>query len=384
MPPAIETRDLDKVFNKRRSIRDLLTRPFAEPGQVRALQGVSLEVLPGEIFGLLGPNGAGKTTLLKILSCLITPTAGTARVSGHDVTSAHHRVRSSIGLVTSDERSFYWRLSGRENLHFFAALYNVDRGKARARCQALLEKMDLTEKADQPFMEYSTGTKQRLAVARALLHDPPVLFMDEPTRSLDPTAARHLREFIANTLNKKEGKTILLATHNLPEAESLCSRLAILHLARVRRMGTVEEVRSWGSTRERYTIEVRGLTPTRILSSGALGPENAAEETGFAFRGCRIEVQATDAGPAGVGPAAAARPDGAVIHADLERGGHALTELLRRLIAAGATVVSCTHRETSLQEVFDLVASEGSGETAGREDAAARLREDPAEQEWAP
>ncbi len=342
MPAAIETTDLGKVFAKRRSLRDLATRPFRKPGKVRALEKVTLEVHPGEIFGLLGPNGAGKTTLLKILSSLVTPSEGRAAVQGHDVVSAQQRVRASIGLVTSDERSFYWRLSGRENLHFFAALYNVPRGQLRSRCRTLLEKMELTAKADQQFMEYSTGTKQRLAIARALLHDPPIIFMDEPTRSLDPSAAKNLREFISETLNGAEGKTILLATHNLAEAEALCDRLAILHLSKVRRLGTLGEVRSSGSTRERYEIALAGLGPERVAGDGA-----------FAFEGCRVGLD-EERTPAAGAPV--------TIRADVERGGVALTELLRRLLAAGATILSCTRHETSLQEVFDLVAAEGAEE----------------------
>src|SRR5437867_10342641 len=140
---AIEIRDLRKVFSKSRSIRDLLLHPMTKPKPVVALDGVSFDVHQGEIFGLLGPNGAGKTTLLKVLSCLVSPTSGSARVQGNDITNAEHRVKSSIGLVTSDERSFYWRLSGRENLHFFAALYNVPRPEISERCQSLLEKVEL-------------------------------------------------------------------------------------------------------------------------------------------------------------------------------------------------------------------------------------------------
>src|SRR5882672_11448524 len=133
---AIEIHDLGKVFTKRRSLRDLVFHPLVKPGEVRALESVSFDVRPGEIFGLLGPNGAGKTTLLKVLSCLVSPTSGSARVQGYDIANAEHRVKTSIGLVTSDERSFYWRLSGRENLHFFAALYNVPRAEVRRRCQS--------------------------------------------------------------------------------------------------------------------------------------------------------------------------------------------------------------------------------------------------------
>lgn len=382
MPPAIEVRDLGKTFNKRRSIRDLALHPFTKPGKVRALDGVSLEVRQGEIFGLLGPNGAGKTTLLKILSCLVSPTDGSARVSGHDVAAAQHWVKASIGLVTSDERSFYWRLSGRENLRFFAALYNVPPRLVKSRCQALLEKMDLVAKADQPFMEYSTGIKQRLAIARALLHDPPIIFMDEPTRSLDPTAAKNLREFVSTTLNRAEGKTIILATHNLPEAESLCDRLAILHLAKIRRMGTMREIRETAQGDERYVIEVRDFPRGRVPTGAPPSTEGERATNRLEFPGCRVEPSPPGAPDTGGG----VRGEGdstETILARVSSGGEALTELLRRLIAAGATIVSCSRREASLQEVFDLVASEGAGESAAREEASARLREDPAEREWA-
>lgn len=352
MAAAIETLGLGKIFRKRRSLLDMMVRPFRDPGRVRALESVDLAVQHGEIFGLLGPNGAGKTTLLKILSSLVTPTEGAAFVNGHDVVGRQQAVRSSIGLVTSDERSFYWRLSGRENLHFFAALANVPRHRIRSRCQELLEKVEMVDKAEQPFMEYSTGTKQRLASARALLHDPPIIYMDEPTRSLDPTAAKHLRRFIREILNGKEGKTILLATHNLAEAESMCGRLAILHRSRVRRMGTVEEVRSGGSRRERYALEVEGLPADRIQ--------------GMAFAGCDLSLGGDGAGPPSTG-------DGGALHvlAEVERGGAALTELMKRLTTSGAVIVSCTRREASLEEIFDLVAGEDPAGGSGRPPGAA-------------
>jgi ABC-2 type transport system ATP-binding protein len=346
MSAAIETLGLGKVFNKRRSLLDMITHPFRRPGTVQALAGVDLMVQHGEIFGLLGPNGAGKTTLLKILSSLITPTSGAAFINGHDVVGAQQAVRASIGLVTSDERSFYWRLSGRENLHFFAALADVPGHRIRARCQTLLKKVEMEEKADQPFMEYSTGTKQRLAAARALLHDPPIMYMDEPTRSLDPTAAKNLRAFVQETLNGREGKTILLATHNLAEAESLCHRLAILHKSEVRRIGTVEEVCSAGRTRERYVLEIEGLSSERIADPGG----------GFAFDGCSVSLQHR-----GAGKGAGAGGTSVTLVADVDRGGAALSELLKRLLGAGGIVVSCTRREANLEEVFDLVAGEGGG-----------------------
>ncbi|MGH9866676.1 MAG: ABC transporter ATP-binding protein [Candidatus Polarisedimenticolia bacterium] len=328
---AVLVDHLSKTFIKRRNLRDTLTRPWVKAETVIALSDVSLAVSPGEIFGLLGPNGAGKTTLLKILSCLIIPSSGRAAVNGHDTGAEEARVKSSIGFVTSDERSFYWRLSGRENLHFFARLCNLPGPRVRDRCQALLDRLELSDKADHPFMTYSSGMKQRMAVARALLHDPPVLYMDEPTRSLDPLAAKHLRTFIEEDLNRRERKTILLATHNLAEAEQLCGRIAILHRARIRRMGTLEEARTWALARERYVIEVSGL-------NGSVGLVD--------FDGGRVV-------PEEDGSAAFTR-----LRAELDPGGHALTYVLDHLRGHGALIVSCTRQEASLQEIFDLTVSE--------------------------
>ncbi|HZI93694.1 MAG TPA: ABC transporter ATP-binding protein [Patescibacteria group bacterium] len=332
MTQAIEVNDLSKTFVKRRSLRDIITHPWRKPERITALDSVSFSVAPGEIFGLLGPNGAGKTTLLKILSCLIIQSRGTALINGFSTLREEMRVKSSVGFVTSDERSFYWRLSGRENLRFFASLYNLPPSRARRRCQEVLDRLELTEKADAAFMTYSSGMKQRMAVARALLHDPPVLFMDEPSRSLDPLAAKHLRTLVADSLCRQEGKTILLATHNLAEAEELCSRIAIIHKSRIRRMGTLAEARSWALARERYVIEV-----SRV--DGAL----ASHE----FPGGRVRAETQTGVPV------------TRLHAELDPGGEALTHLLGGLVARGAVIVSCTRVEASLQEIFDMTV-EGS------------------------
>ena len=255
MPHAIEATGLEKTFVKKKSARELVTQPFRRAARVQALRGVDMEVGEGEIFGLLGPNGAGKTTLLKILSCLVLPDRGRALVGGVD-TVHEARVKPQIGLVTSDERSFYWRLSGRENLRFFARLYDVPRTRIEARIDELLQRVDLVEPSARRFADYSSGMKQRLAIARALLHDPPILLMDEPTRSLDPASALSLRAFVLDELKGKDGKTILLATHNLKEAEAVCDRLAILIAGKVRQVGTVDEVRHWGVREQRYRLEV--------------------------------------------------------------------------------------------------------------------------------
>ncbi len=264
---AVEIFQLSKTYIKRRSLRDSITHPidflihpFRPAGKIEALKNVNLQVERGEILGFLGPNGAGKTTLLKILSCLVLPTQGTVHVNGFDI-SHEKDVKSSIGLITSDERSFYWRLTGLENLKFFARLYNLPSPRITSRAQELIERMNLKEVADRPFMSYSSGMKQRLSIARALLHNPPILFMDEPTKSLDPQSAMDLREFIKKELNEKDEKTILLATHNLREAESLCHRIVVMSEGFIKEIGAMEKIRKIGMKGNLFSLEVSILSP---------------------------------------------------------------------------------------------------------------------------
>jgi ABC-2 type transport system ATP-binding protein len=272
LSPAIEVRGIEKSFVKKRPLGQILTRPWRRAERHHALRGVSLDMREGEILGLLGPNGAGKTTLLKILSCLVLPDKGTARVGGFDVRQ-EQRVKPRIGLVHSDERSFYWRLSARENLRFFARLYNLEGRRIGSRIDELLRRVDMLEAADRPFSDYSSGMKQRIAIARALLHDPPILLMDEPTRSLDPAASLSLRQFVLEELSGRDGKTILLATHNLHEAESMADRVAVLVGGLVREVGTVAEVRHWGLDGQRYTLDIDDRA--RVLA----GPFRVLDDT---------------------------------------------------------------------------------------------------------
>ena len=321
---AIRTHGLSKVYVKRRSLREMAVHPCAAAGTVDGLVDVTLEVRRGEIFGLLGPNGAGKTTLLKILACLLLPTRGAAHVEGRDVAADDRSVKRSIGFVTADERSFYWRLSGEENLIFFARLYGLDAARARARARDLLRVMELQEIAARQFMDYSSGMKQRLAICRALLHDPPILCLDEPTRSLDPIAAKHLRRFVSERLHRDGGKTVVLATHNLQEAEEMCDRLAVLHRGRVVRQGSLEEITARLPGRDHYVLMVAGDRPVPS------DPRWIATAERQAMGALRLAVS-------------------------VERGGTALTDLLRALLDSGATVRSCSRREPSLQEVFDVM-----------------------------
>jgi len=238
---AIVIRGLTKVFHpielRLRSLHPLRRQP-----PVSALQDLTLTVRRGEVLGLLGTNGAGKTTLLKILATLILPNVGQVAVHGWDVVRDADQVRRIVGLVTGEERSFYWRLTGRENLEFFAAFQGLTAQATAARIEELRQTLGL-EALDRRFGLYSTGMRHRLAIARALLPHPAVLLLDEPTRSLDPLATAALHRLIRTTLVTELGCTIVLATHSLPEAEALCDRLAILHQGRLLACGTVAELR---------------------------------------------------------------------------------------------------------------------------------------------
>jgi len=236
----IETVNLTKRFYPAKNLRQLI---FNSGGRaVSAVKGVSLQIKPGELFVLVGPNGAGKTTLIKMLAGLILPTEGSAKVNGYDVIRDEMRIKESAGLLTGEERSFYWRLTGRENLNFFAALYNLSGEKAKRRIAELIELLAI-EGLDRRFQEYSTGMKQRLAIVRALLNNPQLIFMDEPTKNLDPLAARDLRDFIKDELVGAKRKTVLFCTHNLTEAQALGARIAIMDKGRIKGVGSPGDLR---------------------------------------------------------------------------------------------------------------------------------------------
>lgn len=204
-----------------------LRRPFARK-RIEVLKDVSLTVPTGSITGLLGPNGAGKTTLLRILATSVLPDGGAAKILGSDVTRHTARVRARLGFVLSEERSFFWRLTARQNLKFFAVLANMNAGAIPGRIGELSDLLRLENELDKPFRDLSTGMRQRLGIARSLLHDPEVLLIDEPTRGLDPGAARRTRKFIKEKLSGEMKKSMLLATHNLEEVQQLCDRIAFL------------------------------------------------------------------------------------------------------------------------------------------------------------
>jgi len=225
--PAIEARDIRKEFYRRkeRGWRRLL--PGAPKEHTVALGGVSLTVNEGELFGLLGPNGAGKTTLVKILSTLLVPTSGGGTVAGHDLLKEGDAIRKKVGVVLGGERALYWRLTARENLRFFYELYNLPRAERQHRIDSLIDLVGLKDRADERVEGYSKGMKQRLHLARGLLHDPEILLLDEPSIGLDPGAARELRALVRG-LTVKQGKTVVLTTHYLYEADVLSDRVGII------------------------------------------------------------------------------------------------------------------------------------------------------------
>ena len=237
--------------------------------EIEAVRGVSFAIEPGELFGLLGPNGAGKTTTIKMLITLLIPTAGSARVLGMDVVERAHEVRKRIGYVFGGERGVYERLSGYDNLRYFAELYGVPANEQRRRIEELLEIVGLKGREHERAEGYSRGMKQRLHVARGLLHDPDVIFLDEPTIGLDPVGARDVRATIAALT--EAGKTVLLTTHYMFEADALCDRIAVISQGRIVAEGTPTELKRGVAEGAVVEVEVFGAAEATVERVRALG-----------------------------------------------------------------------------------------------------------------
>ena len=328
MTPAIETIDLTKRFRLPRRLRAMAKGQFDVPER-RAVEGVSLSIPPGQVFGLLGQNGAGKTTLLRMLTTLLLPTSGTARIHGIDVARDPRRVRAQIGLVNGDERSFYWRLTGRQNLEFFAALRHIDERQATVAIDRLASRLGMTEHIDRPFRMLSSGQRQALAIARGLLDEPSIVFMDEPTRSLDPISALRLRRFVAEVVAGELGRTVVLATHSMPEAETLCDRLAFIQDGRLVTSGTVSELRDAIGYGTRCELRL-GDVQTDVVELLRDVPGAAA-----------LTVTPFDGGP------------GDVLTVRLTMSTQrTLAEVLRRVVSAGVSVLDCVTSELSLEEIY--------------------------------
>lgn len=253
---AIEVDHLRRVY---RTTIGVLRRTVK---QVVAVEDISFTVGEGELFGLLGPNGAGKTTTVKMLTTLLLPTAGTARVLGYDVARQPQHIRPRIGFIFGGERGLYWRLSAVDNLRYFASLHHVDPEVSRKRIPALLEMVGLADRAREKVESYSRGMMQRLHIARSLLHDPELLFLDEPTIGLDPVGAREVRQTIRNL--QAEKKTILLTTHYMFEADALCQRIAVINRGRIIALDTPETLKKHVADLTVVEMDVFGMPAETI------------------------------------------------------------------------------------------------------------------------
>jgi len=275
---AVEVRSLTRVYKGRRGAPS-----------VKALDGIDLDIEEGSTQGLLGPNGAGKTTLVKILSTVLLPTAGSARVLGFDLIADTKKVRRLIGIVLGGDRGLYLRLTGRQNLRYWASLYGVSDRDARIRSERLLKRVGLEDRGDEPVDRYSRGMKQRLHLARGLVGDPRLLFLDEPTIGMDPIAAHEFRTLVTEL--RIEGRTILLTTHDMAEAEAVCDRVALIDNGRLLAVESPRTLASWVSRYERIDAggvpddllvavrQIRGVTTVGRAPDGStrigLGEEGA-------------------------------------------------------------------------------------------------------------
>ncbi len=326
---AIRIRNLTKRFAIHRSWNETLFHPL-RVGYSTVLHRLNCDIQRGEFFGLLGPNGAGKTTLLKILATLILPDDGAAAVEGYDVVREAIGVRGILSPVIADERSLHWRLSAYENLRLFAVLHGVRPGALDGRVADLLELVGLGEVGAKQVGAFSTGMKQRLLIARALLASPKVLLLDEPTRSLDPISARTFRVFLRGEISGRQGCTVLLATHNTEEAFELCDRVAILDQGKLLATGTPDALKEqFGDAR--YRLWTRDPEHPGFASLAQLG----------VICGHLVHGRC---------------PEGwSIVEVNVPGGLTLAAQVLEFLISRGAVVGRCERVDLSLAELIERV-----------------------------
>jgi ABC-2 type transport system ATP-binding protein len=327
-----------------------LTRVYkAKPDPVTALGGVDLDVRPGEYFGLLGPNGAGKTTLSKILTTLLLPTSGDARVAGFDVVTETAKIRRVINMVSGGEQSGYGLLTAREQLWMFSQFYGLAQRDGWRRVDELIEITGLAEQRDQKVRTLSTGQRQKLNFARGLLNDPWVLFLDEPTLGLDVAAARDLRDHTLAWKAAAPGRTLLLTTHYMVEAEQLCDRIAIVDRGRILALGTPEELRRRVQAESIFRIELDHLPANGGLGAigslpGVLSAVRADEETDASSDRVALKVALAD--------------------------DSALTSVVTAVAERGSHLVGLAKSEPSLEDVFVELVGRGFGDERADGDTA--------------
>jgi ABC-2 type transport system ATP-binding protein len=264
---AIQTVHLTKTFKTKTPNTSLFKH---KTQSVNAIDNLNLAIKKGELFGLLGPNGAGKTTLVKMLCTLLPPDQGSATVNGYDIVKQQMQVKQSLGTLFSvGERGFFWRLNGYRNLEFFAAIYNVPRHKRHDRILEVLKLVGLENSTYNLYQKYSGGMKRKLALARTLLPNPPILLLDEPTTGLDATSSRNIREFIQTTV-KETGKTVLYTTHYIEEAAQICTKIGILSRGSIIAQDTPNALRDKIKKEEKIYLTVEDISPQQIENIRAL------------------------------------------------------------------------------------------------------------------
>ena len=252
--------------------RELLLSPFRRRRMFTALNSIDLDIEKGDRVAVLGPNGAGKSTLLKLVGGLLLPTEGEIAVNGYNTRRQNSVARKSVGFVMNEERSFFWRLTGRQNLEFFAALDNLSGKCMRDRSKELMQLVGLEAHIDKPISTYSAGMKQRLALARGLLAEPEVLILDEPTRTLDPVACEDLIDLIMDRLHKSSRKTMLIATHRLEEAMKLCNKVLVISEGQITGFDYISNLTSRGISLPAYyrNCVSNNPLPSRVERSESL------------------------------------------------------------------------------------------------------------------
>jgi ABC-2 type transport system ATP-binding protein len=336
-PLAIEARGIRRVYS-------------AKPKAVVALDGVDLDVAPGEFFGLLGPNGAGKTTFIKILTTLLSPSSGTARIFGFDVEGDTKKIRRIMNMVAGGEQSGYGILTCREQLWMFSQFYGLPNKIGWQRVDELIEAVGLTEQREQRVSTLSTGQRQKMNFARGLLNDPWILFLDEPTLGLDVSAARAVRELILDWRSAVEGRTVLLTTHSMAEADELCERIAIVDHGRILAIGSPAELKHRVQRESIFRLELDRLDG---------GPSTLARLPGV-----------VSAVPAADAIGSSSERQTVTINLVLERDA-ALGGVVEALAGLGSHIVAVQKSEPSLEDVFvELVGRgfEDHDEEAARDD----------------
>ncbi|MGD6850619.1 MAG: ATP-binding cassette domain-containing protein [Candidatus Bathyarchaeia archaeon] len=299
---AIQTINLTKTFKIKMPAEQPKLFRRRKTAAVNAVNNLSFNIKKGQLFGLLGPNGAGKTTLVKMLCTLLPPDSGTALINGYDILKEPMQVKRSLGTLFSvGERGFFWRLNGYRNLEFYASIYNVPRQQRHERILEVLKLVGLENSVYDLYQRYSGGMKRKLALARTLLPDPPILLLDEPTVGLDVIASRNIRDFVQQTV-RETGKTVLYTTHYIEEAAQICDQIGILRKGRLIACDTPDAIRAMIKEKERIYIVVESISPAQTeklygLPAVVSASENDQYVMGLGQKGFCVELKGVDAVP---------------------------------------------------------------------------------------